>query len=292
MADLQKRLRAGRGPVVLVTGASQGLGRTMADRLGAAGFRVFGTSRIPRPDRRGVAMRELEVTDDDSVRACVQAIEREAGAIDVLVSNAARTVVAPAEETPLEVAASMMDVNFFGTARVVQAVLPGMRRRRRGQLVLVSSLAGKMGLPGQAFYCSSKHALEAYADALHAELAPFGVRTSVLEPGSYRTQIIHNAPSATWDPIADYDGQRERYVEVIHEATDRGADPERLARLVERVIRSRRPKLRYRVEPDGRMAMFWKSVLPESVFYRIVAKRFGQSRAPREARPLASFDRP
>ena len=220
-------------------------------------------------------MRELNVTDEASVQSCVEAVVAEAGRIDVLISNAGRTVVAPAEETPLEVARSMMDTNFFGAVRLVHAVLPYMRKQRSGRIVLVSSLAGKMGLPGQGFYCSTKHALEAYADALHAELNCFGIRTTVLEPGSYRTRIIQNAVPLLGPEIGDYDGQRERYLDVIHRATDRGGDPRRFARLVQHVLEKRRPRLRYRAEADGRRAMLFKTILPESVFYRVVAKRFG-----------------
>ena len=259
----------------LVTGAHVGIGRNIADTLAVAGYQVFGTSRSDRPNRKGVSMLRLDVRDEHEVRKSINQLTNEVGPIDLLVSNAGLTVVAPSEELPIDVAKDMMDVNFFGTARIANAVLPGMRDRQAGHLIFISSLAGQMGVPGQGYYCATKHAIEGYADGLRAEVKPFGIKVTILEPGSFRTKIIEKSAEPEWPTISAYDGIRERLRDVIAEATKKGEDPQLLADLCLKVATTASPRLRYRVDTDGKRAMFFKSMMPESIFYGVVEKRFG-----------------
>lgn len=263
--------------VALVTGASEGIGLCIADTLAAEGFTVYGTSRSKRPDRGPVRMRVLEVLDDASVEACIQGIEAEAGPVDLLVNNAAFTLVSPSEELPMEEAMRLMNTNFFGAVRVTRAVLPSMRARGRGRLIFISSLAGLMGLPGQSFYCASKHALEAYADALFNELAGFGVHVTLVEPGSHKTNILQDVHDPSWGSIEDYDGVRDRLITTIQQATDDGAAPQQVADLVARIAKQGAPPLRSRVNGEGYYAVFAKTMLPEKAFYRVLSKRFGMT---------------
>ncbi|MDJ0754630.1 MAG: SDR family NAD(P)-dependent oxidoreductase [Ardenticatenaceae bacterium] len=262
-------------PVALVTGASTGIGKKIAETLVKQGYVTYGTSRRQRPDGHGIRMRVLEVTDGSSVKSCVDGILAETGRIDLLVNNAAVVMISPGEELPLEKAEEMMQINFFGAVRVINAVLPQMRRQRSGRLIFISSLAGLMGVPGQGFYCSTKHAMEGYADALHMELAKFNIRVSLVEPGSFRTEIIEKSDDLSWPTIPDYDGMRERLSEVIKERTKAGNNPQRVADVVARAAASKRPRLRYRVAAEGKQAVFLKSLLPEKFFYSTVSKMFG-----------------
>ena len=262
-------------PSALVTGANEGLGRTIADTLASAGYRVFGTSRTERPNRPGVDMLRLDLSDEASVSEFAETVKSSISRIDLLVNNAGMTVVAPSEELPLHIARHMMEVNFFGPTRLVNAVLPLMRARRSGHLIFISSLAGLMGVPGQSFYCATKHALEGYADGLYAEMKLFGINVTLLEPGSFKTQIIENSPKPDWPTQTVYDGVREHLREVVTDATAAGADPRLIADVVLKVATRSRPRLRYRVDADGKRAIFFKSFLPEEVFYGVVAKRFG-----------------
>ena len=265
-----------RQPVALVTGASCGIGMHIADTLVRRGYHVYGTSRSPRSDRKGVKMRQLQVADPQSVTTCVGQILAEAGGIDLLVSNAAITLVSPEEELPIEVAQDMMNVNFFGAARVTNAVLPQMRARRSGQLVFISSLGGRMGAPGQGYYCSTKHALEAYADSLYLELAQFSIRVSIVEPGSYRTGILDDADRApTWKTFSDYDEIRGTMPQTIMTQTKNGQDPQLVADLVAKIAASPRPKLRYPVSFSDKQAIRFKKWLPEKMFYKNVGRMFG-----------------
>lgn len=262
--------------VAVVTGASTGIGRQIADTLVGKGFKVYGTSRSQRPDRAGVKMRQLEVSDQASVDTFFASIMDEAGGIDLLVNNAAIVHVSPEEELPLAVAQNMMDINFWGAVRVTNAVLPQMRQRRDGQLIFISSLAGQMGVPGQGFYCASKHAMEAYADSLYLELKDFGIRVTVLEPGSYNTGILDHADQApTWQTFSDYDTMRTNMPKVIMEQTRNGQDPQLVANLVAKVAANPNPRLRYPVSSSDAQALRFKRWLPEKIFYRTIGNMFG-----------------
>ena len=217
----------------------------------------------------------LDLRRSESIDACLNLIEDRTDHIDLFVNNAGLTIVSPAEELPIGLAEEMMQVNFFGPARMVNRLLPGMRERKSGRIIFVSSLGGKMGVPGQAHYCSTKHALEGYADGLYAEARLFGVNVTLLEPGSFKTDIIERSPFPHWRTIAAYNGVREKLRDTIETDTKNGSDPQLIANTVLKAARSRKPKLRYLVDTDGKQAMFFKKLMPESVFYSIIAKRFG-----------------
>ncbi len=262
-------------PITIVTGASRGIGAAIAERLTADGHHVIGTSRSGRPAVDAVEMRPLDLTVDSSVDDFVTSVMADHGRIDVVVNNAAQTIVAPAEELPIDETQRLLDVNYLGPIRLAQAVLPFLRRQGRGRLVFISSLGGLMGIPGQGQYCASKHALEGWADALHLEMRQFGIDVTLVEPGSYRTEIISSSPRPAWKTLDAYDGYREHLLTSIETMTAEGGDPARVASTVAKVVAARRPKLRYRTELDGRMANFFRSTMPQRTFYNVIARRFG-----------------
>jgi NAD(P)-dependent dehydrogenase (short-subunit alcohol dehydrogenase family) len=132
-----------------------------------------------------------------------------------------------------------------------------------------------MGIPGQGQYCASKHALEGWADALSLEMRQFGIDVALVEPGSYATDIINVSPEPDWPTRDVYDGYREQLRSSIIDMTADGGDPARVAAVVSKVARARRPKMRYRTEMDGRMANFFRRFMPQRAFYNVLAKRFG-----------------
>ncbi len=185
---------------LVVTGASSGFGRVTAERFAAAGWRVFATARDPHGrhaqaaaelERQGVRVIDLEVTDQASVdRAAAEILA--AGPIDVLVNNAGAAYFGVVEAFTPETIARQFDVNVFGPMRVSRAFLPGMRDRRSGLVVYVSSGVGRFALPFGGVYSSSKWALEALAETSSYELAPFGVDVAIVEPGAYATNISNS----------------------------------------------------------------------------------------------------
>lgn len=178
--------------VVLVTGASSGIGQACAELLSARGHTVYGTSRKPPPEPARHRMLELDVTRDDSVQKAVATVLEEQGHLDVVVNNAGYALAGPIEDTSIEEARHQLDTNFFGVLRVCKAVLPSMRARGSGLIVNVSSLGGMVGLPFQGLYSASKFALEGLTESLRQEVAPFGVQVTLLQPGDVRTAITDN----------------------------------------------------------------------------------------------------
>ena len=175
--------------VVLITGASSGVGQSTARLLSQKGYKVFGTSRNPASAEAipAVEMLALDVRSDDSVAACVKAVTNEAGRIDVLVNNAAYELAGALEETSMDEAKTQFETNFFGVIRMVKAVLPSMRQQKQGQIINVSSLSGVSSIPFMGIYSASKFALEGYTEALRLEVNPFNIHVSLTEAGFLKT---------------------------------------------------------------------------------------------------------
>jgi NAD(P)-dependent dehydrogenase (short-subunit alcohol dehydrogenase family) len=257
----------------LITGATGGIGAATARRVAAAGYRVFGTSRSPRGDVAGVEMLELDVRAGGSVERCVAEVLERAGRIDVLVNNAGVWHVGIAEETPLADARTVFDTDFWGAVRVIAAVLPGMRERRSGRIINIGSLGAWVGEPGEAFYAASKRALATYTEALRHEVWPFGVHVSLVEPGAFATGLQQVEPSRD-AAIEDYDAVRGAVRRTLRRALRGGGDPDRVARVVLRVARARRPRLRYAVGRE-RWLPYLRMLLPQRWFDYLVRHGFG-----------------
>lgn len=252
---------------VLITGATSGIGRATAALLSAEGYRVFGTGRNPpRKSRDGFVLLPLEVTSNKSVAACVAEVQRQTGGqLDVLINNVGTGILGAAEESSVEQVRKLFEVNFLGAVRMTNAVLPIMRSRRQGRILLLSSAGGVASVPFSGYYCATKHALEAYGEALRLELEPFQIQVAVVAPGTVSTTAGDKALRPD-RPIADYAPIRkmttDKYVQAIH----KGMPPERVAETILRVIRSRSLKPRYTVGAQSAAVSAMKSWLPAQVF--------------------------
>jgi NAD(P)-dependent dehydrogenase (short-subunit alcohol dehydrogenase family) len=190
----QAQSRAAGKKVALITGASEGIGLAAGVALIRAGYRVFGTSRQAAPDevRQGIHMLRCDVTDDESVKQLIKDVVGLAGRIDVLVNNAGRSLIGAAEESSLDQARSLFDINVFGILRTATEVLPIMRKQGQGRIINVSSVAGFLPGPYTALYNATKHAVEGYSESLDHELRTFGIRVSLVEPVFTRTALEEN----------------------------------------------------------------------------------------------------
>lgn len=232
--------------VVLITGASLGIGRACADYLHRRGYRVFGASRrMPLPSA-AFEMVRMDVDDDASVEQGVATVLERAGRLDVVVNNAGFGLAGALEDTSLTEAKAQFETNFFGIVRVCRAVLPTMRAQGCGYIVNISSLAGRLGLPFQGFYSATKFALEGYSEALYFEVKPFGIRLVLIEPGDFRTSFSVHRRQVT-PPNSVYAVRYARAMQAMEINESQGADPILVARLLERIIRSPAPRLRYTV---------------------------------------------
>jgi NAD(P)-dependent dehydrogenase (short-subunit alcohol dehydrogenase family) len=246
--------------VILVTGCSSGIGRATAIALADRGHRVFASARnrndLAELERReNLATVALDVTDLATIAAAVETVLSRAGRIDVLVNNAGYGQYGAVEEVTADEWRAQFEVNLFGTVAVTQAVLPAMREQRRGTIVNVSSVAGKVAIPFAAPYCASKHALEAVSDALRVEIAPFGIQVVLVEPGPIETRFGDRARSGVAHLLSRPGPYRKLYT-LAERAMDvdfqKGKLPaEAVARVIADAIESGRPRPRY---PVGRMA--------------------------------------
>ncbi|BBE42419.1 Short-chain dehydrogenase [Conexivisphaera calida] len=261
--------------MVLITGASSGIGGATTSLLARSGFTVFGGSR--RPPRDGASEFEwihLDVTSDESVRSCVSTVLERAGRIDFLVNNAGTAIVGAIEETPIEDAEALFETNFFGMARMVNAVLPSMRRRRSGLIVNVGSMSARVPLPFHGYMSASKAAVSSYSDALRLELRPLGIRVTVVEPGMVATH-----PGAAFDSvrvgeaIEDYSSYERVATSIYEEGQNRGSNPEVVAAAILRAIRSGNPARYYLVGGESWLVRA-AGLLPPSAVEALMARRF------------------
>jgi NAD(P)-dependent dehydrogenase (short-subunit alcohol dehydrogenase family) len=265
--------------VVLVTGASSGFGQLTASALADKGYRVFGTSRREHSTPSNeICMLLLDVRSDDSVRSCIEQLMAQVDRIDVLVNNAGQIHASVVEETSLEQARDILETNFWGAVRVTDAVLPIMRRQRHGHIINVSSLAGLIGIPGQAFYSASKFALEGYTEALRMEVEPFNIFVSLIEPGFFKTQL-HREMQRGALRNDDYATVREALETTLAVAIEQGDDPSKVAEMIVRIAGTRSPRLRYRVGNDSVWIPRLRALLSDNLFRRGMRRRFNIDKA-------------
>jgi short-subunit dehydrogenase len=252
-----------RTPVVLITGASSGIGRAVASVFAANGFEVFGTSRNPHRTEpiAGVELIALDVTDAASVTAAVTTVVQRAGRIDILVNNAGFGVIGAAEESSTAQAQELFDTNFFGLVRLTREVLPYLRAQGSGRIVNVGSVLGFLPAPYAALYAASKHAVEGYSESLDHETRDFGVRVTVVEPGYTSTSFEANATDVD-SPIGSYAAVREHVRKVLVQSVQAGDDPAVVAQVVWKAATSRTPKLRYPAGPMARRLALLKKYAP------------------------------
>ena len=261
--------------VALVTGVSSGIGEATARMLIERGYRVFGTARSessPVPPRAERVL--LDVRDGASIEAAVRQVLARAGRIDLLVNNAGGAMIGAVEETSLEQAQRLFDVNFFGAVRMTQAVLPAMRARRSGRIVFISSVVGFVPAPFMAFYAASKHALEGLAESLDHEIRTLGIRAALVEPGFTRTNIGVSGMQAN-RPVDDYEASRSRAGENIRGSVSAGEDPSVVAQAVLEAATAEKPRLRYPVGKGIGALSRLRRYLPASVFDGAFRKRLG-----------------
>jgi len=262
--------------VVLITGASSGIGQLCADQLHRSGWTVIGASRRGTSTGTWRAL-VIDVDDNESVAQGVASVVAEHGRLDAVVACAGWGLAGSVEQTPIVDAIAQLDTNFWGTVRVVQAALPVMREQRSGRLVLMSSLGGVIALPFQAFYTASKFALEGYGEALAYEVEPFGINVTLVQPGNFRTGFTDSRRQVTpSDGDTTYAAASSKAVGLMERDEMNGADPALVAAAVERVLTAERPPLRVSVGKFGeRIGIGAKRLLPQRLFTRVVRGSLG-----------------
>jgi NAD(P)-dependent dehydrogenase (short-subunit alcohol dehydrogenase family) len=281
----------GPGKIVLLTGATDGLGKAAAILLAESGYRVFGTGRstekraaldsLARERNLPLETLDMDVCDDESVRRGVEAVCSRAGDIDVLINNAGFAFYLAFEELSLDDWRKQFETNVFGVVRVTQAVLPRMRERRQGRIVMMSSVSGVVTGPMQSAYSASKHALEGMSNALRHELHPFGVHTVLIEPGyivSGIQQVALNLAQPYMEKV-QHGPYAKLYASAWNWANATRArsktTAEDCARVILRAIECPTPKPRYGVTELATIAKWGKRLLTDSMGDRLIRRRYG-----------------
>jgi len=279
---------------VLITGATDGLGKAVALLLAERGYRVFAAGRsaekrtrldaLAREKRLSIETLEMDVCDDGSVHRAVSSVLQKSSAIDVLINNAGFVQVGAVEELRIEDWRRQFETNFFGVIRVTQAVLPQMRERRKGRILMMSSVSGFVTPPTQGAYSASKHAVEALSNALRHELYTFGIHTILIQPG----YIVTNIQPTAVELAQSYQEQFKSgpyagiYASYLRSASSTRAlsktTPEDCARIMLKAIEAPRPKARYGVTSLATLAKFAKWLLTDGAADRLIRRRYGITR--------------
>ncbi|MFL5447100.1 MAG: oxidoreductase [Gemmatimonadales bacterium] len=260
-------------PIAIVTGASGGIGEATARALHAAGYRVFGTSRrAPVTKSPGIEYLICDVTSDESIQAAVAEVLSKAGRVDLLVNNAGVGLVAGAEESSVEQAKSLFDVNLFGVFRLTNAVLPTMRRQGAGRIVNISSVLGLIPAPFMALYAASKHALEGYSESLDHEIRGSGVRVVLVEPYYTRTSFDGNVYQAD-QQLDVYRSARANAQGVMRDEMKTADTPELVATAVVKASTEAHPDRRYTAGRRARQVSLLRRFVPGSAFDKSLRKQ-------------------
>ena len=281
----------GASRAILVTGCSSGIGRATAGLLARSGWPVYASARRPEAltdlEALGCRPLALDVTDDESMRAAVEVIEGEHGAVGVLVNNAGFSRSGAVETVPMADARRQFETNVFGPTRLAQLVLPAMRAQRWGKVVVIGSMGGRLTFPGGGWYHATKYALEALGDALRFEVAGFGVDVMVVEPGFIRSGFSEVAASNIETPPGTAPAADDPYGEFTagllastRGVYDRGplarlaGSPDDVAKVVLEAITTDRPKARYPVTASARLLLAARTLLPDRAWDAFLARQF------------------
>jgi NAD(P)-dependent dehydrogenase (short-subunit alcohol dehydrogenase family) len=263
--------------VVLVTGASRGIGKAIAEKFAQRGDRVFGTARQPE-SIKAVAWTPLplDVQDEKSATQCVETLLSKMGRIDVLVNNAGISVYGAIEELSVAQVKTVFETNFFGVVRMTQAVLPAMRQQAAGRIVNIGSVAGFVPMPFQAAYAATKHALAGWTETLDFEVRRFGVRAILIQPGFFRTDIDRS--SAVGSCLQSvYEAERNRVIEKNRQSVESGDDPVKVAEAVVRAATDPEPNVKVLVGRGARQIRVLRTLLPRALFQIGLRRQFGLS---------------
>jgi NAD(P)-dependent dehydrogenase (short-subunit alcohol dehydrogenase family) len=263
--------------VVLITGASSGIGKAAAKLLLLRGYKVYAGARrvdnLKELEYLGARIMRLDVTEEDSLKSAVQSVIDGEGRLDILINNAGYGAHGAVEDIPMAEARRQFDVNLFGLARLTQLVLPAMRARGSGKIVNISSIAGKISMPLGGWYNASKHALEAYSDALRLEAGRYGIKVILIEPGAIKTEWDNVAlvNLAKYSGSGPYAAMTEKLTSRFRAAYRKSAPgPEVVAEVVLRSLRAARPAARYAVPFQSRVLLFLKRALPDRVWDAVI----------------------
>lgn len=262
--------------VILITGGSSGIGKSIGIYLTQKGYKVYGTTRNLNKykDFKEFKLLELDVTNSDTITKTVSHVINEEGRIDVLINNAGVGITGAIEETPIDEIDKAFDTNLNGPIRMIQSVLPQMRNQKNGLIINITSIAGNMGLPYRGIYSASKGALSIVTEALRMETKDFGVKITDIAPGDFATNIAagrYHAPINDSSPYSSY----ANVLDMINNDVDSAQNPIEVAKKVHSIILMAKPKVHYKVGMFlQKFSLFLKKVLPDTLYEKLLLNHY------------------
>ncbi len=260
--------------VILITGTSSGIGKASAEYLSKQGHTIFGTSRYPGsyPKPNDYTILQMDVTDNTSIQNAINQIIENEGKLDVLINNAGFGIAGAIEHTSIDKAKEQFETNFFGTVRLIKSVLPIMRKQDAGLIINISSIGGVIGLPYQSMYSASKFAIEGLTESLYKETHSSKVKITMIEPGDFKTGFTEKREiPKTVTKSTNF----QTTLKIIENDENSGQDPIMIGKLLNKIINTSNPRLRYTVGAlDQKLAVFLKRLLPNRLFDWIIMKHY------------------
>ena len=262
--------------VVLITGGSSGIGKSIGEFLHHKGYVVYGTSRNPERVLNSIfPLIALDVRNADTIQFAVAKIIAISGRLDVVINNAGVGITGPLEEIPMEEIKNNFETNFFGPIEVMKAVLPQMRSQQSGLIINLTSIAGYMGLPYRSVYSASKGALELITEALRMEVKSFGIHITNIAPGDFATNIAAGRFHAPVVKGSAYDVSYGNNLKTMDEHVDSGSNPNEMAEAVYAVIQNSNPKIHYKVGAFmQKFSIVLKRILPDKVYEKMLMNHY------------------
>lgn len=262
--------------VVLITGGSSGIGKSVGEYLNARGYTVYGTSRNPQKiENHPFKLVALDVTNVDTIQTAISKVISSEGKIDILINNAGKGITGPIEDTPTSEMRNVFETNFFGAIDVMKTVLPHMRNQKSGMIINVTSIAGYMGLPFRGIYSATKGALELVTEAVSMEVKNMGIHVVNVAPGDFATNI---ASGRYHTPVLETSAYKEKYQEnldLMDAHVDEGSDPIEMAKGIHKIIESKNPKLHYKIgDFMQKFSIVLKRILPDRIYEKLLMNHY------------------
>ena len=262
--------------VVLITGGSSGIGKSIGAFLHQKGFVVYGTSRNPEKITNSIfPLVALDVRDKQSIVNCVVEVIQKSGRLDIVINNAGVGITGPIEEIPTEEIRNNFETNLFGPIEVMKAVLPQMREQKSGLIINITSIAGYMGLPYRGIYSASKGALELITEALRMEVKSFGIQITNVAPGDFATNIAAGRYHAPVVKGSAYEVPYGNTLKEMDSHVDSGSNPNEMAEAIFAIIQTDKPKVHYKVGAFmQKFSIVLKRILPDTVYEKMLMNHY------------------
>ena len=262
--------------VVLITGGSSGIGKSIGAFLHQKGFVVYGTSRNPEKVENSIfPLVALDVRDVTSIQKAVAEVIEKSGRLDVVINNAGVGITGPIEEIPTQEIKNHFETNFFGPIEVMKAVLPQMRSQKSGLIINITSIAGYMGLPYRGIYSASKGALELITEAIRMETKSFGIHVTNIAPGDFATNIAAGRYHAPVTKGSAYEIPYGNTLKSMNEQVDSGSNPTEMAEAVYAIIKNPNPKIHYKIGAFmQKFSIVLKRILPDKVYEKMLMNHY------------------